>query len=83
MAETKKPKLIDDKWKKVIVSHRTDIIESPQTTVGGSVVIDGKIEVRHYHVKLGEVVELPESYIKQLKNRAILVKGPDGQPQKK
>ena len=78
----KEAKLVDDEYKKVVITQRTDFIDSPQVFVGGSIIRNGKMEVVHYRAKLNEEVELPVPFIEQLRERGIIVQDRDGNNRK-
>ena len=69
--------MADTKFKKVIVSRRTDNIEigSPQqkdfVKQSGYVIIEGKPVMKSYTVILGTEVELPETIIEYIKERKV------------
>ena len=65
----------DTPFIKVIVENRNPEAESQSTFVGGNnVVIKGKKNIKHYRIQLGKEVELPEPFVKQLKDRAHVIK---------
>ena len=67
-------KLVDTKFVEVIVENRDPESEERSCFVGGNnIIIDGKNDVVHYQVQLGEPVKLPEPFIEQLKTRAHIV----------
>ena len=72
------------KFKKVIISRRTDNIEigSPQqkdfVKQSGYVIIKGKAVMKNYTVILGTEVELPETIINYIANRKVPVARANG-----
>ena len=67
MANTK---LKDTEWKKVKVTYRDPENESVAVKVGGNnVVINGKRVLKQYTLEVDKEVELPVTFIKDLKNR--------------
>jgi len=69
-----KPK--DTEFKTVIVTPRNPDEDIPSIYAGGNdVVINGKRTLKHYRIKPGEPVELPVTFIEQLKRRHYVGKG--------
>ena len=78
MANTKK--LQDTEWKKVVVTFRDPDNESKAVKVGGNdVVINGKRVLKQYTIEVGKEVELPVTFIKDLKGRFEVRKKPNGE----
>ena len=78
MAE-KIAKLENTKFIEVVVTNRNTESETRSTFVGGNnIVIDGSKEIKHYTVQLEEKVSLPEPFVKQLEDRAYIIRGKDG-----
>lgn len=76
MAEAK---LKDSKFIKVTVSNRNPEADAQSTFVGSNmVVINGKPNIKHYRLKLGEEVELPEICVDQLRSRSMIGKDKKG-----
>ncbi len=72
-------KVKDTPFVKVIVSNRNPESEERSTFVGGNmIIINGVSTIKHYQVQLDKEVELPEPFVKQLKDRAMVGKGKDG-----
>jgi len=66
MATVKK----DTEYKKVIIEHANPSVETPAGYVGGNNIIEnGKHVIKHYRFQVGEEVELPVTFIKELKSR--------------
>ncbi len=64
----------DTEYKAVVVTHANPEVETPFCFVGGNDIIEnGKHVLKHYRVQMGKQVELPETFIKQLKNRRIVL----------
>ncbi len=71
-------KLVDSKWVKVIVEHRNPETEAISSFVGGNgIIINGKSTIKHFRFKIGEEIEIPESFVDQLKNRSMVGKDKD------
>jgi len=71
-------KLKDSVWKKVKVSFRKPEEETEVINVGGNdVIIDGKKVLKQYKFKVNTEVELPESFVEQLKRRFRVMKDKD------
>ena len=71
-------KLKDSVWKKVKVSFRNPEEETEVINVGGNdVIIDGKKVLKQYKFKVNTEVELPESFVEQLKRRFRVMKDKD------
>ncbi len=69
-------KVTNTKFIKVKVSNRNTEDERGSTWIGGNnVIIDGKPTIKHYRIELDKVVELPESFVDQLKARSTVVQG--------
>ena len=72
-------KLVDSKWIKVIVEHRNPETETISSFVGGNgVIINGVSTIKHFRFKIGEEIEIPESFVEQLKNRSMVGKDKQG-----
>ena len=71
-------KLVNSTWKKVKVSFRNPEEETEVINVGGNdVIIDGKKVLKQYKFKVNTEVELPESFVEQLKRRFRVMKDKD------
>ncbi len=76
-------KVADTKFIKVKVSNRNPDSEEKSCFVGGNnVIIDGKSQIKHYTIQLDKTVELPESFVQQLKDRSMVIKSKDGSTKK-
>ncbi len=72
-------KLVDSKFVKVVVENRNPEAETVSGFVGGNnVIINGESTIKHYRFQLGEEIEIPESFVGQLKNRSMVGKAKDG-----
>jgi len=81
--EPKQAKLVDSKWIDVKVTYRDPNNETPIVKVGGNhVIINGKMTIKHYTMKVDEIVNLPEPFVKDLQSRSHVIKGKKGIPQK-
>ena len=68
----------DTEWKKVKVSFRDPNEDTKVVNVGGNdVIIDGKMTLKQFKLQVGKVVELPVTFIEQLKNRYRVAKDDD------
>ncbi len=77
MANTK---LKDTEWKKVIVTYRDPDNEATAVRVGGNnVVVNGKRVLKQYTLQVGKEVELPVTFIEDLKGRFEVRKKGDEQ----
>ena len=73
-------KLKDTEWKKVVVTYRDPENEAIAVKVGGNnVVIDGKRVLKQYTLEVGKEVELPVTFIEDLKGRFEIRKKGDEQ----
>ncbi len=72
-------KLVDSKWIKVVVENRNPEAEAVSGFIGGNgVIINGVSTIKHFRFKLGEEIEIPESFVEQLKNRSMVGKDKQG-----
>ncbi len=65
------------KFIKVVVNNRNPETESQSGFVGGNNIVmtdGGKGEIKHYRFQVGKEIEIPESFVDQLKNRSHVVK---------
>jgi len=82
-SKTTTKKRPDTEFKEVIVTYRDPNNETPIVKVGGNnVVINNKMTIKHYTMKVNEIVSLPVTFIEDLKNRSHVIKGQNGQPKK-
>ena len=67
-------KLKDSKWMKITVENRNPEVENQSAFVGGVVIEKGEAKIRHYRFQMGKVIEIPEDFVEQLKNRSQVAK---------
>jgi len=64
----------DTEYRKVLIEHSNPEVETPAGFVGGNDIIEnGKNVVKHFRFQVGKEVELPVTFIKQLKDRKQIV----------
>ncbi len=72
-------KIVDTKFIKVKVSDRNPDTQSQSIFVGGNnVIINGEPTIKHYRIQPDKTVELPASFVDQLKARAQVGKDKAG-----
>jgi len=69
----------DTKYIKVIIEHSNPEVETVSGFVGGNNVIEnGKRVLKHYRFQLGKEIELPTTFVDDLRNRSMVTKGTNG-----
>ncbi len=74
-------KIKDTEFKTIVVEHSNPETEAVSGYVGGNnLIINGKRAIKHYRFQIGKEIELPVTFIQDLKNRSMVLKGTGGKP---